>query len=1033
MERRQQVEELFHAALEREPAERGTFLSQACRTDPELRAEVESLISAAEEPGSFLDSPVYEPTVETSTPSLVGQSIGRYLVISLLGRGGMGEVYLARDTQLDRKLALKLLPEQYTADEIRVRRFILEARAASSLNHPNIITIHEIGHFGPVHFIATEFVEGETLRHRLSRGPIAIEDALDIAIQIASALAAAHAAGIVHRDIKPENIMVRPDGYVKVLDFGLAKLTERPAVSPLSDAPTAAGVNTDPGTVMGTTRYMSPEQARGQDVDARSDIFNLGIVLYEMLAGSVPFSGDTPADVVAAILKTDPPPLGDSAPELPSDLERIVSKALSKDKANRFETSEEILAELEAVKGRLDFEAKLDQSEKPKTVPAPPPTLWQTLTARRTILSVLAILLVAFVAWKLIHRPERDSLALFDDPERLTAWRSSPGPDTIDYRSSPDGKMIAYSSTENGNKEAIFVKQTSGGNEIQVTGNEWQGVSLVWSPDSQQLAFSAERERQCGIYLCPSLGGSKTPIKMFGEGNTSLNISLRHWSKDGSTIFYEFDANLFALDIASRHESKITDFPSSRTIGAIKDFSISPNEDFIAYRDRKDGQVDLWVMPIGGGDPVRLTNDPENDWRPRWHPDGERIFYDSPRHGHSQINLAYRDGRRPVQVTRGEGEYRLMDVIADGTNHRTRIFYSSARDESDIMRVRLDTREDVEVASGLEAEFWTDVSRDGDKIAFQATSVPSVTKAQHDWMIVVKSLANASETFAIKGYGPKWLPDGRGVLFLRWSAVGQVSNLWTVSTLGKDERQITANSVVLDEHFNLPFNRAQTKDFSGSPDGKQVAYCSLTDGLWNLWTTSIDGSGERNISNNSDPHLRYVCPLWSPDGNRISYASRLDRASADGGRVWYVSVVEFNKTRTVFERGFALRLLGWSHSAKEVLIASADNKSIPSSVDIFRAAAVGDTNERRIRSLESAYAVSVQLSPDGSKLAFTSRKDGKDNIWVCPTVGGEAKKLTENSDPKRYLGSLAWSPDGESIYYDRQSRWNTISTLSNLN
>ncbi|HEV8486813.1 MAG TPA: hypothetical protein VGV87_24930, partial [Blastocatellia bacterium] len=155
MERRQQVEELFHAALEREPAERGTFLSQACRTDPELRAEVESLISAAEELGSFLDSPVYEPTVETSTPSLVGQSIGRYLVLSLLGRGGMGEVYLARDTQLDRKLALKLLPEQYTADEIRVRRFILEARAASSLNHPNIITIHEIGHFGPVHFIAT--------------------------------------------------------------------------------------------------------------------------------------------------------------------------------------------------------------------------------------------------------------------------------------------------------------------------------------------------------------------------------------------------------------------------------------------------------------------------------------------------------------------------------------------------------------------------------------------------------------------------------------------------------------------------------------------------------------------------------------------------------------------------------------------------------------------------------------------------------------------------------------------------------------
>ena len=342
MERRHQVEELFHAALEREPSERDTFLSQACRTDPELRAEVESLISAHEQPGSFLDSLPYDPEgLEITSHSLVGESIGRYLVLSKIGGGGMGDVYLARDTQLDRKLALKLLPERYTADEIRVRRFILEARAASSLNHPNIITIHEIGHFGSVHFIATEFVEGERLRDRISRGPIAIADALDIAAQIASALAAAHAAGIVHRDIKPENIMVRPDRYVKVLDFGLAKLTERPTVSPFSDASTAVGVDTDPGTVMGTQRYMSPEQARGLDVDARSDIFNLGIVLYEMLVGVAPFTGDTPADIVASILRTDPPPLAESGLEPPADLERIVSKALNKVKEDRYQTSEE--------------------------------------------------------------------------------------------------------------------------------------------------------------------------------------------------------------------------------------------------------------------------------------------------------------------------------------------------------------------------------------------------------------------------------------------------------------------------------------------------------------------------------------------------------------------------------------------------------------------------------------------------------------------------------------------------------------------
>ena len=1029
MERRQQVEELFHAALDREPAERETFLSQACRTDPELRAEVESLISAHEEPGSFLDSPVYDPIAETS--SLVGQSIGRYLVLSLLGRGGMGEVYLARDTQLDRKLALKLLPEQYTADEIRVRRFILEARAASSLNHPNIITIHEIGYFGPVHFIATEFVEGETLRHRISRGPIPIADALAIAIQVASALAAAHAAGIVHRDIKPENIMVRPDRYVKVLDFGLAKLAERPVVLPLSSAPTAARVDTDPGTVMGTTRYMSPEQARGLDVDARSDIFNMGIVLYEMIAGRVPFAGDTPADVVASILKTDPPPLADSAPDLPADLEEIVRKALSKDKANRFETSEQMLAELEAVKGRLEFEAQLDRSESTRTEAAPA-KVWLTLSVRQAILYVFAILLVAFVAWRIIRTPERDSFASFDNPKRLTAWKSSPGPDSIDYRSSPDGKMIAYSSTENDNKEAIIVKQINGDNEIQVTPNEWQGVSLLWSPDSQQLAFAAKRERQVGIYLCPFLGGSKTLIKMFNQVDNSRSIWLKHWSKDGSTIFYESEANLFALDIESKQTSRLTDFPPSLVVGDMKDFSISPNEDLIAYRDQSEGQVDLWMKPIEGGNPARLTNDPEDDFGPRWHPDGNRIFYNTSRHGHTQINVAYRDGRRPVQVTRGEGDYRLMDVTADGTNDRTKIFYSSAKDESDIIRVRLDSREEVEVASGLEAEFWTDVSPDGSTVAFQTNPAPSVTKALYNSRIVVKSSTSAPETLAINGYDPRWLPDGQRVLFLRSEGSGRLPNLWTVNTIGKDEKRITDNGVLLDRLSNMPFNRAQTRDFSCSPDGKQVAYCSLISGLWNVWTTSIDGSGDRNISNNDDSQLRFFCPMWSPDGNRIAYTWRSDTASANGGRVWYVSVVEDNKPRTIFERASPLRLLGWSHTGEEVLISS-DNKSTPASIDIFRPSVAGNSNENKVTVLESAYAMSVQLSADGKLLAFTSRKDGRDNIWVRPTNGGEEKKLTDNSDPKRYLGSLAWSPDGRSIYYDRQSRWNTISTLSNHN
>src|SRR6185436_16413973 len=294
-ERKQQIEDLFHAALAREPRERQSFLSEACSSDPSLRAEVESLISASEEPGSFLDTPAYKLPDGRIDPaeSLIGRSIGQYEIISLIGQGAMGDVYLARDRRLDRNVALKLLPLAFTANEIRMRRFVLEARAASSLNHPNIITIHEVGQDGSVQFIATEFVEGSTLRKCFSRGRPTISEALDIAIQVASALAAAHAAGIVHRDIKPENIMLRPDGYVKVLDFGIAKLTERRRHAVDTSASTVGKIDTDPGTVMGTTNYMSPEQARGLPVDARSDIFSLGVVLYEMLTGRLPFAGNT--------------------------------------------------------------------------------------------------------------------------------------------------------------------------------------------------------------------------------------------------------------------------------------------------------------------------------------------------------------------------------------------------------------------------------------------------------------------------------------------------------------------------------------------------------------------------------------------------------------------------------------------------------------------------------------------------------------------------------------------------------------------
>ena len=292
-----------------------------------------------------------------------GTQVGPYKILDLLGTGGMGEVYLARDTRLGRKIALKFLSVEFTKNEERVRRFQQEARAASALNHPNLITIFDIGEVDSVHFISTEFIEGETLRGRMA-GRMTASEICEVAIQVASALTAAHAAGIAHRDIKPENIMVRPDGVVKVLDFGLAKLSEpsKPNMSTIDPMALTKGVDTEPGVVMGTVTYMSPEQVRGLEVDSRTDLFSFGVVLYEMISGRVPFEGASFGEVISGILGTRPAPLARYAADVHPELERIVSKAMTKDREQRYQTSKDLLIDLKRFKQRLDVEAEYEHS-----------------------------------------------------------------------------------------------------------------------------------------------------------------------------------------------------------------------------------------------------------------------------------------------------------------------------------------------------------------------------------------------------------------------------------------------------------------------------------------------------------------------------------------------------------------------------------------------------------------------------------------------------------------------------------------------
>jgi len=353
-DRWQQIEQIYHQALDRTRKQRSAFLNEACDGDQTLRREVESLLAYDERARDFIAAPPDEIAAEMlaadQTTSLIGNNLDHYKIICCLGQGGMGEVYLATDTQLGRKVAIKLLPKQFTAHPDRVQRFKQEARAASGLNHPNILTIYEIGEVDQWHFIVSEFIEGQTLREQMSRGRIELRAALDIATQIALALEAAHQAGIVHRDIKPENVMVRPDGLVKVLDFGLAKLTELPAAPPEpgfdAQAQSVARLNTEPGMVMGTVSYMSPEQARGQQVDHRTDIFSFGVMFYELLAGRRPFVGTSANDLIAALLTSEPKPLSELQPEAPPELERAVSKCLAKKLEDRYQTSRELQADL---------------------------------------------------------------------------------------------------------------------------------------------------------------------------------------------------------------------------------------------------------------------------------------------------------------------------------------------------------------------------------------------------------------------------------------------------------------------------------------------------------------------------------------------------------------------------------------------------------------------------------------------------------------------------------------------------------------
>jgi Tol biopolymer transport system component len=1050
-ERWQQIEQVFHQALTLPPNQRPAFLDQACGADAEMRREVELMIEADEDTG-FLKLPaaakVTAEPVAGLDSSLIGKQLSHYNILSRIGAGGMGDVYAAQDTRLRRKVALKILPARFTQDPDRLQRFEREAMAAAMLNHQNIVTVHEIAEVEGIHFIAAEFVEGVTLRERLNRGKLELNEALDISVQITKALEAAHSTGIVHRDIKPENLMIRPDGVVKVLDFGIAKLTEPPASAANDQAASRTTNITEQGMIIGTPRYMSPEQARGQKVDARSDIFSFGDVIYEMLTGQPPFGGETATDLFVEILDREPTPLSRLAPEAPDEVERIVGKALAKNNRERYQTIGELRLDLQAFWQEFALQPQFARARQRKPrgrttrgqvkEQSPQPfsriIRWGVLTV-----GLLAIVIVSSAVWRRFFIEPPPQAPPDQRITRLVNEGIKFGEGISSASFSRDGKWIAYSlSDESGN--SIWVRQVGGGNPKQITEGKWRDRDPVWSHDGQYLAFISEREGKRGIWSIPvwEEGRSPSPVK---EINL-VNGTLTDWSDDAKTIYYESNANLYTLDLVSVYElnakrtshrasgqaTRLTDFDPH--IGIARDFSISPDKNQVAYSylDSSGGKSHIFVRSVRGGKPKQITYGDGEDRYPNWFPDGKTIAYSSNSSGIYQIYLARLDSDKTIRVTSNVTHHESVAASPDGN----KIISILKKEMGNIFSCDIvNHREDKHTDKGLLIR-WPEVSPDGKWIAFQSSDA-NLSAANET--IIIKPIKDSEQPIEIPvtGFEAKWSPAGGWLASLR--EVSGKSEIWKVSDSGRNKEQLTTGIKFVGT-TGLPYNRLAT-NYDWSPDGKKIAYSSTKSGYQNLWVVSADrlrgdGWNDELVTGNRDQTLKLSSPVWAPDGKRIAYVSEKLASSVSEWAI-NVCVIGQEKPEIVFRSEMPLRIIGWSRSGQEIYVASGERKShtYPQQVSLHRVS-VGREKHERIALISAAYLHNIKLSLDRRKIALVSRQDGKDNIKVIPASGGLAKKITDNSDPTVHYASLAWTPDGRRLFFSKQTSWSEIIMIENF-
>jgi serine/threonine protein kinase/Tol biopolymer transport system component len=987
-ERWQQASRILESVLERAADQRAAYLDEVCAKDVDLRREVESLLVASERAGSLLESPAMEMAaplfLDDSVESILGQSIGRYKIISTLGAGGMGDVYLAHDTRLDRNIALKLLPTHFTTDKDRLRRFEQEAHVASTLSHTNVCVIHEVGETeNGHHYIAMEFVNGMTLRQHLAGARPTLTEVLDVAIQVASALAAAHAAGIVHRDIKPENIMVRSDGIIKVLDFGLAKLTEKPQTKD-SEAATRVPVQTDTGMVMGTTAYMSPEQARGLPVDDRTDIWSLGVVLYEMLAGRPPFDGETPSDLIAAILRTDPPPVTFNGSEVPTELERVTRKALKKERDARYQTAGDLLNDLKDIKTELEFQAKLERSTPAEardpvnaargggqanieTTQFGPFNADEDTKARKTSRAKylvnqirryrlgafvsLAILLsivgtLAYGIYRFLAPDGRNPHFQKVKFTRLTTVANA-----IEAAVSPDGKFIAYIQRENGNY-SLWTKAVATGNALQIV-QDADGLGMAYlrfSPDGNYLYYSAEEKSGPDVlYQIPALGG--TAKKMLAKGRTSARLP-------------EGNINQPADDTRFRADTPITFSPDGKQFA------------FVSFATDPGGSQLVVVNTDGSGEgrilASRAVGEEFSGGGPAWSPDGKIIA----------IGVSTGTGATPqarvVGVAFDSGEVKTLSQQSWNGIGRLEWF----RDGSGLMLLAKEKSEDkrqiwqLSYPSG-EARCITNDLNSYASLSLTADFGALVTiQSQTSSNIWVAPKGNAGEARQLTSrrnadegfFGVAWTPDGR-VVYSSTAAINH-SNLWIMNDDGSNPRQLT-DSLADD---TLP---------AVSPDGRYIVFTSNRSGKLNLWRMDMDGGNLKQLTNSVA-----LEPDFSPDGRWVaciflqSGKMTLWKVPVDGDSP--VQLTEtFANAPAVSSDGKLIAYFYYDEYAEKktkVIIIPSDGGAPVKVLDYTPAAPPN---------------VGLQWSPDDSSIIYQDGRQGGANLWRLPLNGSPATQLTD--------------------------------------